>query len=36
MDEVLGYALLGAAALPAGALYGDALPAPAESCVTPH
>ena len=36
MDEVLGYALLGAAALPSGALFGEAAQPGAENFVTPH
>jgi len=36
MDEVLGYALLGAVALPAGALFEDAPKPCAENCLAPH
>ena len=36
MDEVLGYALLGAVALPPGPLYVDAQPPAAENCAVPN
>ena len=36
MDEVLGYALLGAVALPPGSLYAEAPQPGAENCQAPH
>jgi ATP-dependent Lon protease len=36
MDEVLGYALLGAVSLPAGAIYSDPAQPLTENCVVPH